>query len=305
LFFHHLFTFDPHMIHWLLQSFTDHPKLGRGEAPVGVLSLVEQQRFSALRVPKRRADWLLGRWTAKRLVQAYCARVFGQRPPLDKLVIGRIPGTAAPMAAIDHRFAPVDSLPVRSIPLVGPAGKRSDPASLTVDAVPLPVSLSISHAADRAFCALVEQRLGTAPPLRDVPSVGADIESVEPRSRRFVDDFFTVDEIELVSRAPEESFDLLATAVWSAKEAVLKALRLGLTVDTRRVSCLPGWPDAANAGDTDKPARLFGPQEPGWLDVAVRYDSELPDLDSDLKICAWWRPCDGYVLTLATVTAKD
>ncbi len=37
---------------------------------------------------------------------------------------------------------------------------------------------------------------------------------------------------------PADLVDTLVTATWSAKEAVLKALQLGLTVDTRRVTVL-------------------------------------------------------------------
>ena len=68
-----------------------------------------------------------------------------------------------------------------------------------------------------------------------VHTVGADIEHVEPRDPAFVRDFFTTGEAERVWRCPAKQRDTLVTVLWSAKEAVLKVLRLGLTVDTRRV----------------------------------------------------------------------
>jgi hypothetical protein len=90
----------------------------------------------------------------------------------------------------------------------------------------LPVSLSISHRGARAFCAL-----SFSPSL----SVGADIERVEPRIPAFVSDFFTSHEAGRVWACAPGTRDLLVSVVWSAKEAVLKALRQGLRVDTRRV----------------------------------------------------------------------
>ena len=63
----------PAMLHWLLQTVDDHPSLARGIPPRGVLNAEEQGRFAALPTEKRRRDWLLGRWTAKRLVQQVVA----------------------------------------------------------------------------------------------------------------------------------------------------------------------------------------------------------------------------------------
>jgi 4'-phosphopantetheinyl transferase len=148
----------------------------------------------------------------------------------------------------------------------------------------IPVSLSISHSGNRAFCAAV----GLCSP---AGIIGADIEQVETRPPGFVEEYFTDTEIALVSHTPVRSRDLLVTATWSAKEAALKALRLGLSVDTRTATC---WIEAA----TDAPE--------DWTSFRIDWDvrrlnrftlpgSELPDL------VGWWRIMDGYVLTLAAI----
>ncbi|MCZ7667962.1 MAG: 4'-phosphopantetheinyl transferase superfamily protein [Chloroflexi bacterium] len=64
------------------------------------------------------------------------------------------------------------------------------------------------------------------------------MERIASRSPEFVTDYFTKEEQVLVDRASADMRDVAVTAVWSAKEAALKALHLGLTVDTRAVTCL-------------------------------------------------------------------
>ena len=106
----------------LLQSAADAPELAEGRAPAGLLAAEERATCESLRVPKRRRDWLLGRWTAKRLVRDYLAET-GSTPLLDDIIIRADPD-GAPYAAL--------------------RGAR------------LPVSLSISHSGGRAFCALAD-----------------------------------------------------------------------------------------------------------------------------------------------------
>ena len=106
------------------------------------------------------------------------------------------------------------------------------------DGAPLPlldgerfeIGLSLSHSNDRALCAVS----------RDVPTLGCDIEFVEPRSRKFVSTFFTAAERECVDNTSPELRDTLTTMIWSAKESTLKALGTGLKADTRRVEVIPG-----------------------------------------------------------------
>src|SRR5436190_12031061 len=75
------------MIDWLIQSIAGHPALARGVAPAGLLSEQEQLRLSELKTVKRRSDWLIGRWTAKHLIQAYIERQTGVQPPPHTLTV--------------------------------------------------------------------------------------------------------------------------------------------------------------------------------------------------------------------------
>lgn len=110
------------------------------------------------------------------------------------------------------------------------------PYVLIAGAGALPVTLSISHRDDHALVALV-----------DAPHapLGADLEKVEPRGPGFLADYFTAAEQAAVQRAAEP--DRAVTEAWAVKEAALKAVRLGLRADTRRVEArprpvgTPGW----------------------------------------------------------------
>jgi hypothetical protein len=63
-------------------------------------------------------------------------------------------------------------------------------------------------------------------------NVGCDLETIEPRADAFVGDFFTANEQTLVERTPAEKRSLLVTLLWNAKESALKALNVGLRLDT-------------------------------------------------------------------------
>jgi 4'-phosphopantetheinyl transferase len=194
------------MISWLLQSASDDPDLTRGSAPAGLLDASEQARLASLKTHKRKRDWLLGRWTAKRLTQCYVERQTGLRLPLDALIIGSWPD-GAPYVCLD-------------------CGARSAEVEHNLQSAICNLQLSISHSNGYALCALTEEG-----------NVGVDIERIEPRDRQFVEDYFTADEILQVQTAPIEQSEALITAIWSAKESALKAFRLGLSVDTRSVAC--------------------------------------------------------------------
>lgn len=94
----------------------------------------------------------------------------------------------------------------------------------------LPVCVSISH------------RDGSAVALATPPEVaaGCDLELIEARAKGFAADWLTPSELAEVDAATSTERDALITLIWSAKESVLKALRLGLSVDTRRVDVAVG-----------------------------------------------------------------
>ncbi len=366
------------MIHWLLQSLDDCPEILRGDLTPTWLSAAERAR--TFKAEKRRRDWLLGRWTAKNLVQRYLAQTTGETPALESIVIDA-DADGAPYASYEGR---------------------------------LPVSLSISHSHGTAFCGLVEtfstQRRRDAEaqedrpsPLATSPSLGCDLELIEPREGNFLDNFFTAAEVAAVREVrermaheahrmnsapatesalkrtgaaaptglsrfsvpdadfnrredgatdptgfsrfpmPDADFnrredgaadptglsrfpvsdadfnrrdesavaptglsrfpvsdadfnrrglgaadalaptDILTTAIWSGKEAVLKALREGLRIDTRRITC-------------QFAAFTAPPQD--WTPFTVIVDeglaAQFPGAWS-----GWWRVAGRFVLTMA------
>ena len=83
--------------------------------------------------------------------------------------------------------------------------------------------------------------------------------------------------------AAGEAQDVLVTAIWSAKEAVLKALREGLRIDTRSLTCRFGDQGAS-------------PSE--WTPFVVALDVDLSTRYAGTW-SGWWRIHDRFVLTLA------
>jgi 4'-phosphopantetheinyl transferase len=206
----------------------------------GFLTAPERQKLSSLRFPKRREEWLRGRWAAKSLVHGIPPY---QQYSLDEIEIRNDP------AGAPHIFLSGD--------------------------VPSPDCLSISHRDRLAFCALV-----SGPDLR----IGADIETVEPRSDAFVADYFTVEEQGLVHACPPETREAVVTLIWSAKEAMLKALGVGLHWDTRQVEVRAIGGSLSN-GD--------GPNEWQELRLADREQADRPWLGR-------WQRRGSYLLTLAS-----
>lgn len=223
------------MIHWLTQTLTEVPA-------DDYLTDVELARLQELKTDKRRTDWLLGRWTAKRLLQTVLWEKDGVTLPLDMITI-----TNNPDGVPDYRLPITDNR----------------------------FSISISHAHGRAFVAAVEK--AHAP-------IGADMELNRPRPAGFAEEYFTLAEIALGYGLVGPERAVWETAVWSAKEAVLKALHLGLSVDTRAISCL---------------VEPVAPPPGIWTPFAIRCDSgRLPRPAPPLT--GWWRVEDGFVLTIAT-----
>jgi 4'-phosphopantetheinyl transferase len=109
------------------------------------------------------------------------------------------------------------------------------------------------------------------------PSLGCDLELVEPRSGAFVADFLSPSEQGLVAAAEAgEARDLVANLVWCGKESALKVLRTGLRRDTRSVEVsLPG-----------------GPKEDGWTPLRVR-------AAEGRVFPGWWQRFGAFVLTVA------
>ena len=135
-----------------------------------------------------------------------------------------------------------------------------------IDEHPASFRISISHRGDVAACAV-------APEGR----VGCDLEAVEPRTSRFVHDFFTAREREWAETGPSSERDLRVALTWSAKESGLKALRVGLRRDTRSMEVEIHEPYGTEAF---------------WQSFVVTARPE------GLRMRGWWRLEGDMVLTV-------
>ena len=222
------------------------PSLGDPAVPPPFLSPKERATYATLRVAKRRADWLRGRLTLKRLAQRVARSNEHADLALEAISVEAAPDGAPTVTVLDPRRR---SLELRSV--------------------------SLSHSAGVAFCALAAGS-----------TVGVDLELVEPRSAAFAEDYFTAAEQAQMAACSPSDRPMVVTALWSAKEAVLKAHRLGLTVDTRALSC-----------------RLERARRHGWRRFRWTWDTAraVPSgADAEPRALAgYWRQAGRFVLTVA------
>ncbi len=129
-------------------------------------------------------------------------------------------------------------------------------------------SISLSHRDRLAACVIAE---GTP--------VGCDLEAVEPRSSRFVNDFFTERERMAVETTADAHRARQVALTWSAKESALKVLRVGLRRDTRSVEV-----------EIDDVEAL----EAGWHPLRATVNPEGRILRG------WWRQENETVLTIVS-----
>lgn len=225
-------------IHWLEQREVDLPPEDDWLSPE------ELARLARLRFPKRRADWLLGRWTAKCVVAAY------KWTPQDPQALSFIEIRPAESGAPD--------VFIRDI--------RAD------------ASISISHRQGIAMCAV-----GPA-----TSAVGCDLEVIEPHAEAFVRDYFTQEEQVAINNIAEEEDRRRAVAlIWSAKESALKAMRVGLRLDTRDVSVILQDLSIGRAGWNS--LRVRGPDSQifrgWWLQSGTRLRTVVAADESTIPIC--------------------
>ena len=210
---------------------------GQDDAPTTYewLSPHEREHLDSIRYTKRRDEYITRRWTAKQAI----ATVLETGRALEDLT--RI--------EIRHRLS--------GAPYVQLDGDMVD------------IDVSMTDRSGWAVCVIGP--LGVTTP----GTVGIDLEVVEPRSARFVADYFTAAERAFVGSLPAERFDEVANLIWSAKEAALKVRQVGLRVDTRTVD-----------------VNLDGDQEmDGWTAMTV--------LGIDGPMPGWWRRSGVFLLTVA------
>ena len=210
------------------------------------LSPAERITYEGFRFDARQKSWLTGRFTAKSLVSS----------------------------VHESRYRP-DQIEIRNDELGAPSAYHAGQ--------PLPGCLSISHSGDwgaTAYAPLKVQSSG----LR----VGIDLETITPRSDGFIRDYFTEHEVEMVSAVHAGSptgtppSAQRATLIWSAKEALLKAMGIGLRVDTRQVEVL--------AIEDEE-----GVDAVGWKRLGLASTQVSSPVD------AYWRRIGRYLVTLVVL----
>lgn len=166
------------------------------------------------------------------------------------------------LAVVDPTMAPPDPKAVQVLNLASGA------PYVVLKGTPLAGFLSLSHRAECSLCAW-----SAATPL------GIDLEWIEERSPAFIQDYLTPAEQSAVQGCALEKRAGLVNCLWSAKEAVLKALGVGLRLDTRRVELTPR--NLLAEGEWNCwPARVTDSEHASAWDV-------------------WVQKRQGYVLTLA------
>jgi 4'-phosphopantetheinyl transferase len=258
--------------YWLEQTEADLPKEGRGVAPADSpgqdgratrsepewLSERERVQVNAMRFAKRRADWQLGRWTAKNAVAVYF-QLPANLHNLARIEVRPDP-SGAPEAFVENKWAPI--------------------------------TISLSHRAGRAVCAVAPYRR----------ALGCDLEVIEPHSDAFIADYFATEEQALVARVAPADRPWLVTLLWSAKESALKALRAGLRLDIRCVIVTPV--DALRSqnadGEVGAPGEYaknpdFDARQPdavkGWRPLRVRHIH-------DQTFLGWWQNTGNLLRTI-------
>ncbi len=233
------------MIFWLFSESNPEP----GEEPPGFLSPSEQTALAAKRFPKRRNEWLHGRWAAKQLL---------------------------------HQCHPdCSSLSLAQIVISTESGGA--PYAVKVTGEKLPGCLSITHSGSLAAAALtIDPGLG----------VGIDLESIEVRPSQLFETYFTPVEVKYVQGDGSDDPSARLASIWSAKEAVLKAVRIGLGVDTRKVGIR-----IHNLSAVELPAAGWNPFE-----IDIQADG-VPTAGIELKGDETWRgwqqTLPGYVISIA------
>jgi 4'-phosphopantetheinyl transferase len=163
-----------------------------------------------------------------------------------------------------HQILALDSFEVMNEP-------GGAPYYASVEGEKYPVNLSISHRGRKAFCALTfDSQL----------RIGADLECIEPYPDNFVETYFTRNEAERIRMCCPDHRDLWVVLTWSVKEALLKALGLGLRLDTRLFEVQNITSVEANNSDW------------GTVDVKL-YTSE------SRYWRVWWKKQSDIILTLA------
>jgi 4'-phosphopantetheinyl transferase len=240
------------MIRWLIQTVVSHPDLTAGRPPAGLLTPAESAHFATLLAPHRRRDWLVGRWTAKLLTQKQIAATHGFCLALGSFAI-RYDMDGAPCVT----------------------GNNAALHSISL-------ALSISHSHGYALCAIAETQRGEV-------RLGVDIELVDAETAPMLAEFFTPAEEANLNAAPAHLRITLATATWSIKEAIRKAMPTPLRINPCDIESLVRPPSITH-----------------WTPLLAKVSPGLRAHAPVGPLRAWWRvqpnvlrPGTHFVMTLA------
>lgn len=244
------------MFRYVLAHAGEHPALALAQAPAGLCSQREEAIVAGLTFESRRRKWLLGRWAAKRLL--------GELAAEDNGLVTRLLGKPGSHEDWRCQFSILND--EAGVPYVDREGQGR-----------LSLSLSISHRGDWGLAAVA---------LSPTARIGVDLETVEPRDPALVRQFFSASEADRVAKAASRDADRTIARIWSAKEAVLKAIGIGLRHDTRdivvgdEIAVPPGAPEA-------------------WRALDMRLAPVLAARVSPRSLTLLWRDLDAHIVTVA------
>ena len=241
------------MFRYVLAHAGEHPALALAQAPPRLLSPREEASLAGLTFLPRRRKWLLGRWAAKRLLGELAAEGNGLVAGLQRNEDWR-----RQLSILNDEAG---------VPYVDREGQGR-----------LSLSLSISHRGDWGLAAVA---------IEPGVCIGADLETVEPRAPALVRQFFSEGEADRVARTGGgAAAERMVARIWSGKEAVLKAMGLGLRHDTRDIvvgderTTPPGAPEA-------------------WRALDIRLAPVLAARVSPRSLTVLWREIDAHIATVA------
>lgn len=169
-------------IYWKQQT------LGNVSDTLDWLHPSEQKVLAGFKFPKKRNDWRLGRWTAKKAVRRFLANELSSELP---------------------------DLSMQEIAII--AAEDGAP-EVFYEEKPLPAFISLSHSNGTCFCTV------SAPGKK----FGCDLEKIEPRSENLVRDYFTQKEQARIAASNPSPLwaNLIWSAKESTLKAIREGLRI-------------------------------------------------------------------------------
>lgn len=190
--------------------------------PESVLSAGELEKYTSFKFTKRKREWLGGRTAAKKLIRESILK--NHDTDLRNIVIS-YDKYGRPFCS----YLPLHPLLGRPLTFITP--------------------ISISHCSDYAVAAMCRtaQQLLPGNGGGNHNTIGVDLEKIQKRSHGWVEESFHDCELRpSVPHPPQADYQDLepeqTTALWTQKEAVLKALGLGLTCSLRDVKIINSVP---------------------------------------------------------------